>query len=170
MVTAPQSSSSSSPPAASGRGARRAPRPAGWRLWLLLGVCFGLGYGITERLVSLDGGDGRPASQSFGVKAFPGTPLGTLRQRFGAENQQIRGDLDLLELERQRQRDQEEIKRRQEGLESTQDSTLESGASLSPADQALPAEPEPLPALSPEDVPQETPAQTESGADPTRPR
>lgn len=146
------------------------PRPRGWRLWLVLGIGFGLGYGITERLVSLDVGDGRPSSQSFGVKAFPGTPLGTLRQRFGAENQQIRGDLDLLELERQRQRDQAEIKRRQEGLEPA-DSTepADSGAAgLSPqAEPALPRDLEPLPAVAPEAVPQEAPAPTDTGTDPT---
>lgn len=130
---------------------------------------FGLGYGITERLVSLDVGDGRPASQSFGVQAFPGTPLGTLRQRFGAENQQIRGDLDLIELERQRLREQQEIQRRQEGLESQEGAApgASGGAPVVPADPAPAGDPDSLPALAPEAVPQEVPAQGETAPDPT---
>jgi len=66
---------------------------------LLVGVCFGLGYGLTQRLLDLQ----LPAlvqwGQSFDVREFPGTSLESLRLRFGSENQELRGRLDLLELE-----------------------------------------------------------------------
>lgn len=64
-----------------------------------MGVCFGLGYGLTQRLLDLQ----LPAlvqwGQSFDVREFPGTSLESLRLRFGSENQELRGRLDLLELE-----------------------------------------------------------------------
>ncbi|MBM5803885.1 MAG: hypothetical protein FJ078_07175 [Cyanobacteria bacterium K_DeepCast_35m_m2_155] len=76
------------------------PRPVSlWRRPLLVGVCFGLGYGLTQRLLDLQ----LPAlvqwGQSFDVREFPGTSLESLRLRFGSENQELRGRLDLLELE-----------------------------------------------------------------------
>lgn len=74
------------------------PRPR-WQVPLLVGFCFGLGYGITHRLLALQ----LPAlvrlGQGFEVRPFPGTSLESLRLRFGADNQDIRGDLDVMELE-----------------------------------------------------------------------
>lgn len=78
-------------------------RPSLWRQPFLVGVCLALGYGITQRLVAM----GLPSlvqlGQGFDSRPFPGTSLDSLRQRFGlgAEGQQIRGDLDLQELEQQ---------------------------------------------------------------------
>ncbi len=86
----------------------------------MVGVCFGLGYGLTQRLVALN----LPAlvhlGQGFGARPFPGTGLESLRQRFGAEGQEIRGDLDLLELEAENRRQEEEIAKRQKALEAQQ--------------------------------------------------
>lgn len=66
---------------------------------LLVGFCFGLGYGVTQRLLALQLPSLVRLGQGFDVRPFPGTSLESLRLRFGAENQEIRGDADLLQLE-----------------------------------------------------------------------
>jgi hypothetical protein len=90
-------------------------------MWLLVGACFGLGYGVTQRLLRVSVGGGWQGNQLFGVKPFPGTGLSGLRERFGAERLQIRGDLDLLELERQKQLEQKEMARRESELKRRQE-------------------------------------------------
>ncbi|MEX0588917.1 MAG: hypothetical protein WD136_06640 [Cyanobium sp.] len=74
------------------------PRPR-WQVPLLVGFCFGLGYGLTHRLLALQLPSLVRLGQGFEVRPFPGTSLESLRLRFGADSQEIRGDLDLLELE-----------------------------------------------------------------------
>ena len=66
-----------------------------------MGFCFGLGYGVTQRLLALQLPSLVRLGQGFEVRPFPGTSLESLRLRFGAENQDIRGDADLLQLEQQ---------------------------------------------------------------------
>lgn len=78
------------------------PRPVSlWRRPLLVGVCFALGYGLTQRLLDLR----LPAlvqwGQTFQPRDRPGTSLDSLRLRFGAEQQELRGRLDLQQLETQ---------------------------------------------------------------------
>jgi hypothetical protein len=68
---------------------------------LLAGLCFGLGYGLTHRLLALQWLSLVRLGQGFEVRPFPGTSLESLRLRFGADSQEVRGTLDLLELERQ---------------------------------------------------------------------
>jgi hypothetical protein len=72
-----------------------------WQVPLLVGFCFGLGYGVTQRLLALQLPSLVRLGQGFEVRPFPGTSLESLRLRFGAENQDIRGDADLLQLEQQ---------------------------------------------------------------------
>ncbi|MFM7676695.1 MAG: hypothetical protein ACKO5F_14205 [Synechococcus sp.] len=107
------------------------PRPNPWMAPLVVGLCFGLGYGLTQRLMALN----LPAlvhlGQGFSARPFPGTSLESLRQRFGAEGQEIRGDLDLLELEAENKRQEEEINKRQKALEAQQQQ--ENAPSDSPA-------------------------------------
>ena len=76
------------------------PRPL-WQVPLVVGICFGVGYGLTHRLLALQWPSLVRLGQGFDVRAFPGTSLESLRLRFGADGQEIRGDLDLLELEQQ---------------------------------------------------------------------
>jgi hypothetical protein len=68
---------------------------------LLVGVCFALGYGLTLRLLDLR----LPAlvqwGQSFEPRDRPGTSLESLRLQFGTAQQELRGRLDLQELESQ---------------------------------------------------------------------
>ena len=73
----------------------------GWQVPLLVGVCFGIGYGFTQRLLSLQLIPQVRLDQRFEVRPFPGTSLESLRLRFGAEDQEIRGDADPLPLEPQ---------------------------------------------------------------------
>ncbi len=89
-------------------------------MWLLVGACFGLGYGVTQRLLRVSVSGGWQGHQLFGVKPFPGTGLSSLRERFGAERMQIRGDLDLLELERQKKEEQKETARREAEIKRRQ--------------------------------------------------
>ena len=81
------------------------PRPR-WQVPLLAGVCFGLGYGLTHRLLALQLPSLVRLGEGFEVRPFPGTSLESLRLRFGDESQEVRGNLDLLELERQTNADQ----------------------------------------------------------------
>jgi len=72
-----------------------------WRRPLLVGICFALGYGLTQRALDLR----LPAlvqwGQSFAPRDRPGTSLESLRLQFGAAQQELRGRLDLQELEGQ---------------------------------------------------------------------
>jgi hypothetical protein len=85
-------------------------------MWLFVGACFGLGYGITQRLLRVNVSGAWQGNQLFGVKAFPGTSLDSLRQRYGNAAMEIRGDLDLLELERVKKVEAEEMARREAEL------------------------------------------------------
>ncbi len=78
--------------------------PRRGRFWLgplLAGLCFGLGYGLTQRLLVLNVPGLVRFGQPFDLQPFPGTGLGSLRLRFGDEAQQIRGSLELDQLQRQ---------------------------------------------------------------------
>jgi hypothetical protein len=82
---------------------------------LLAGVCFGLGYGVVQRLMVIEFPQLVQLGQAFEVREFPGTTLEALRLKTGAEAQSIRGDLDVLELEAQ---DKEKTKPIEKALES----------------------------------------------------
>ena len=135
-------------------------RPRGWRSWLLLGACFGLGYGVTHRLLALRLETGWSGRQRFEVKSFPGTELDTLRRRFGDASTQIRGDLDLLELERQQRKEAAAIEQRRSEMEERERRRQESAdqaespppVQLPDPNADLPPLPEP-PALPPEPSP-----------------
>jgi len=117
MVTArPSSPPNGAPP--------RGPRPrAGsrpgwdWRVWWIVGLCFGLGYGASLRLLSLGGEEERGASQRFEVQPSPGTTLESLRPRFGGEARDIRGDLDQIGLEQQQKQEEADLKERRRAME-----------------------------------------------------
>jgi hypothetical protein len=89
------------PPAASAKATSPSDSRPLWQVPLLVGVCFGLGYGVTQRLLSLQLPSLVRLGQGFEVRPFPGTTLESLRLRFGAEDQDIRGDADPLQLDQQ---------------------------------------------------------------------
>ena len=105
------------PPAEPAPAAAAGQPPAPRRLWrtpLVVGVCFGLGYGITHRLLALQWPGFVQLGQGFDVRPFPGTSRESLRQTFGAEGQAIRGDLDLMELEAQNRQAEEQAQARED--------------------------------------------------------
>lgn len=126
---------------ATSRPQERQTRPRGWKGWLLLGACFGLGYGATHRLLALRLEPAWNGKQRFEVKTFPGTELDSLRRRFGDASMPIRGDLDLLELERQQKREAAAIEQRRSELEQRERSEQERNSQSEPAPQAAPADP-----------------------------
>lgn len=89
-----------------------------WRRAIGLGLCFGLGYGLTMRLLDLPIATSWKGVQRFAVKTFPGSELDSLRRQYGDRQGQIRGDLDLLELERQQKRNAAELGKRQAEMEA----------------------------------------------------
>ncbi|MCP9899599.1 hypothetical protein [Cyanobium sp. Cruz CV13-4-11] len=117
MVTArPSSPPSGAPP--SGPRARAGTRPGwDWRVWLIVGLCFGLGYAASLRLLTLGGEEERGNRQRFDVQAAPGTTLESLRQRYGGEAREIRGDLDLIDLEQQQKQEQADLEERRRAME-----------------------------------------------------
>jgi hypothetical protein len=139
-------------PAAADPTARSTPEPLpisrGWKGWALIGACFVLGYGISQRLVSIRLEGGLSGAQRFEVKSFPGTELDSLRRRFGDASTQIRGDLDLQELELQRQKDAASIEQRRveiEQREQEQPSGDAGNGSTSPSAAEATGGPAPLP-------------------------
>jgi hypothetical protein len=68
---------------------------------LLVGACFALGYGLTQRLLDLRLPGLVQWGQTFEPRDRPGTSLDSLRLRFGSDQQELRGRLDLQELETQ---------------------------------------------------------------------
>ena len=119
-----------------------------WRTPLVVGLCFGLGYGITNRLLALRWSGAVQLGQSFDVRPFPGTTLQSLRQKFGAEGQAIRGDLDLIELEAQNSKAEEQARLQAEAEAKrlqAPEQPLDAGL---PAAPAAPVAPE-LPPASP---------------------
>lgn len=100
------------------------PRSQGnYRPWLgplLVGLAFGLGYGITDRLLRLNIGGWVPLGQNFDHRTAPGTSLESLRQRSGDLSGSVRGDLaaqaEQEALERQAALERERLQQ-QAGLE-----------------------------------------------------
>ena len=137
----------SSPAAAAARRSRPRHR---WRGPLLAGFCFGLGYGITQRLLVLQLPGLVQLQQGFDVREFPGTSLESLRLRFGSDKEEIRGDLELLELERQaKQREQErQDAERQQEAERKQAAERQREERQAEQERALQSLPE-IPPLNP---------------------
>jgi hypothetical protein len=131
---------------------------------LVAGVCFGLGYGVVQRLMAVEFPQLVQLSQAFAVREFPGTGLEALRLRVGAEAQSIRGDLGVLELEKEEQEKTKEQAKEQESAR-TSAPPLEPAPPIRqlPAEQqrfseppAAPADPEPLPEVAPPELPEQS--------------
>lgn len=136
----------------------RPPAKPLWRGPLVVGLCFALGYGITQRLLAL----GLPAlvqlGQGFDVRDFPGTSLESLRLRFGREGPPVQADLERQRLEaeqrqadlvRQRQEQQLEAERLQQQQQRLSPALEPEAAPPPPAAPELP----PAPQLPPPEAP-----------------
>lgn len=132
-------------------------RWAPWVLPLAAGLCFGVGYALTDRLLSLGKGEAVKLDQSFDVKPFPGTSLESLRLRFGADRKELPGNLELIEQESSKQSeaaDTEDSEPRQvqpasEAAAERSDSTPEP-QSVESAGEPAPPPVAPPPPLSPD--------------------
>ncbi|MEB3322211.1 MAG: hypothetical protein VKI81_05255 [Synechococcaceae cyanobacterium] len=136
-----------------------------WPIWLLIGLCFGLGYGLTQRLALIGPLEGFGDQLRFGVKPFPGTGLDRLREQAGEDRRDLRGDLERLEREKRQKREEEQLEKRRADLKEREE--LEAERRLREQEQArrealereLEAEPAPAPLPEPEPLPEETVAE-----------
>ena len=77
-----------------------APVEAKARFWLgplVAGCCFALGYGITERVLTLQNNVEDPAPEAFTPLAFPGDSLQEIRTRFSDDDSSLQVDVTALE-------------------------------------------------------------------------
>lgn len=135
------------------------PTGSGRKRWFLLGLCFAVGYSAMQRLIQIQFSPGWSGHQRFEVKPFPGTELNTLRRKVGDASMEIRGDLDLLELERQRKQESAAIKARREAMAERERQRQEEAESRREEPEPFPdTDPVPdLPALpEPPDLPPPT--------------
>ena len=77
-----------------------APVEAKARFWvgpLVAGCCFALGYGITERVLTLQTNAEDPVPEAFTPLAFPGDSLQEIRARFSDDDSSLQVDVTALE-------------------------------------------------------------------------
>ena len=70
------------------------------RFWvgpLVAGCCFALGYGITERVLTLQTNAEDPVPEAFTPLAFPGDSLQEIRDRFSDDDSSLQVDVTALE-------------------------------------------------------------------------
>jgi len=108
---------SARPPAPRSPGTGR-PRTEGshapWWRWLVFGLCFSLGFGLTQRLGRMGATTAAKGTvPSFAAQDSPGTRLGELQKRLGVEGHSLRSDLERLAEERRQegQRQEEESRK-----------------------------------------------------------
>ena len=87
-------------------------RPRFWVAPLLAGCCFAFGYGVTHRVVTLQGNVDNPQSESFESVGFPGETLQTLRSLNTDANTDLQVDMVSIEaaeaVERKAKQDAEQ--------------------------------------------------------------
>jgi len=109
MATAP------SPTTRTRRQARLAPPAPRWRRWLLLGLFFGLGHGLTQRLMEVRWQENSNRPPAFRAKSpSGGTSLEELRRRQGDQTKPLAADLDTLAREKRDQQQKQEAAKREE--------------------------------------------------------
>jgi hypothetical protein len=87
-------------PAETNASTAKTKRQARLRFWvgpLVVGACFALGYGVTQRFVLIRSGLEQSEPQSFKARAFPGESLEALRLRHG-ETGTLEADVSAKEL------------------------------------------------------------------------
>ena len=89
-----------------------------WRLPLLAGLCFGLGYTVVQRLMVMELPRGDQLVESFRMREFPGTTLESLRLKLGEAARPVRGDLGGLERAEQQRKAEAERRKRDQELEA----------------------------------------------------
>ena len=122
-----------------------------WQGPVVAGLCLGLGYGITQRLLSLKLPTFVQLGQDFELRAFPGTGLQSLRLKFGTEAQPIRGDLEREQLDQQSKAADTSAEPAKDGLGEVETSSQSEpkSANLDAVDGQAPPEPQLPPPASP---------------------
>ena len=95
-------------------------RPRFWVGPLLAGCCFAFGYGITHRVVTLQGNADNPRSETFESAGFPGESLQTLRSMNLDTDSDLQVDMASIEAAEaiERKARQEAEKRSEEARRS----------------------------------------------------
>ena len=132
-----------------------------WKGPLLAGLCFGAAYGITQRLLSFNVSELIRFGPGFDVQVFPGTTLESLKLQFGDAEAEIKGDLELQELERQQaeaaKKRAEEAKQAELELKRAQELEPQPEPELPPPSQAESPQAAPAPAPAPTPPPPSVP-------------
>ena len=68
-----------------------------WVVPLVAGCCFALGYGITERVLTLQTNAEDPVPEAFTPLPFPGDSLQEIRSRFSDDDAELQVDVTALE-------------------------------------------------------------------------
>lgn len=92
----------------SAREGEQAKRPRFWVGPLVAGGCFALGYGITQRIIVMQGAPQEPRREAFASQAFPGESLEALRRRHGEFSRDLTADVAAKEAELAREREAEQ--------------------------------------------------------------
>ena len=74
-------------------------RPRFWVGPLVAGGCFTLGFGVTQRLIAMQGGAASPKPQTFEQQLFPGESLEALRARYPDHTRPLKADVAAREAE-----------------------------------------------------------------------
>ena len=145
-------------------------RPRFWVGPLVAGCCFSLGFGITQRAVTVQSNAQKPAPELFEAAAFPGESLQELRLQYGEQAGVIQVDLAAIEAKKEAdrkakedaERRAEEAKRAEQELQALIEPrpldpqpqwTQPSFQELEPVPEPIPPTPEPaLESTLPEDI------------------
>ena len=143
---------------------KRQARPRFWVGPLVVGACFALGYGITQRVVLIRSGLEQAEPQSFKARAFPGESLEALRLRHG-ETGTLEADVAAKELIDAKASKQAKLAKEMEQRKAKEEAERIAAAAIERerSQQAVITTPSPvedLPTLN-ETIPVETEAPTE---------
>lgn len=171
------------PPKTSPRQARLAATisPPRWRRWLILGLLFGLSYGLTQRLLDVRWGEGSTKAPSFQPTSPPGgTPLEELRREKGENPKPLAADLEELSRNQRKEKEKGEAIQREQSdrqnaareeekqrLENDRRRLEELGRTPEPTNQALPVPTPAAPQLPPPEPEALPPTQATPPAPPT---
>ena len=114
----------------------QARRPRFWVGPLVAGCCFALGYGVTQRVVTLQSNAEEPVPEAFAPAFFPGQSLDGLRARDGGTAADLQVDLIKLEEENKPEREAEaEAKKKAEEAERAEKALQATATPLPPTNQ-----------------------------------
>ena len=140
-------------------------RPRFWVGPLLAGCCFAFGFGITHRVVTLQGNAETPQSETFESVGFPGETLQTLRSLNTDKNTDLQ--VDMVSIEAAEAVDRKAKQDAEKRVEEARPSELALQAPTAPAWTAPTwskpdLSPEPDPGVTDDDAPMALPPQPES--------